>query len=64
MTTKAKIKIDDNPELRFQLDIIHQSKSQVEMARWAIRLAKHILEHINYDYENCDVIQEEFETNE
>lgn len=36
MTTKVKIKINDNPELRFQLDIIYQSKSQVEMARWAI----------------------------
>lgn len=32
MTTKVKIKINDNPELRFQLDTIYQSKSQVEMA--------------------------------
>lgn len=64
MTTKVKIKINDNPELRFQLDTIYQSKSQVEMPRWAIRLAKHILELVNYDYENCDVIQEGFETNE
>lgn len=60
MTTRVKIKINDNSELRFQLDTIYQSKLQVEMARWEIRLAKHILELVNYDYENCDVIQEGF----
>lgn len=39
MTTRVKIKINDNSELRFQLDTIYQSKLQVEMARWEIRLA-------------------------
>ena|SRR5699024_3050696 len=64
MPTKVKIKINDNPELRSQLDVIYENKSQVEMAQWAIRLAKHILEFVNYDYDNCKVIQEGFTTNE
>lgn len=64
MPTKVKIKINDNTELRFQLDAICEKKSQVQMAQWAIKLAKHILEFINYDYVNCEAIQEGFKTNE
>lgn len=64
MPTKVKIKINDNPELRLKLDVIYEKKSQVDMAQWAIRLAKHILEFINYDYENCEAIQEGFKINE
>lgn len=63
MPTRVKIKINDNTELRSQLDEIYEKKSQVQMAQWAIELAKHILEVINYDYENCEAIQEGFRTN-
>ncbi|MEA4903137.1 putative immunity protein [Desulfitobacterium sp.] len=64
MPTKVKIKINDNTELRSQLDAIYENKSQVEMAQWAIKLAKHILEFVNYDYDNCEAIQDGFITNE
>lgn len=64
MATRVKIKINDNTELRSQLDAIYEKKSQVQMAQWSIGLAKHILEFVNYDYENCEAIQEGFTTNE
>lgn len=64
MPTKVKIKINDNPELRLKLDTIYEKKSQIQMAQWAIKLAKHILESINYDYTNYEAIQEGFKINE
>jgi hypothetical protein len=64
MPTRVKIKINDNAELRSKLDTNYEIKSQVQMAQWAIKLTKHILEFINYDYKNCEVIQEGFIINE
>ena len=64
MSTRVKIKINDNMELRSQLDEIYEKRSKVQMSQWAISLAKHILEFVNYDYHNCEVIQDGFKTNE
>lgn len=64
MPTRVKIKINDHTALRHQLDTIYENKSQVQMAQWAIKLAKHILAFVTYDFENCEAIQEGFKINE
>ena len=64
MSTRVKIKISDNTELRAELDVIYEKKTQVQLARWAISLAKHVLVAVNYDYKNCETIQEGFTVNE
>ena len=64
MATKAKIKIKDIVELREQLDQIYENKSQIDLARWALDLAKHILSLVGYDYEYESVIMDGFDTNE
>jgi len=64
MATRVKIKLKDIVELREQLDCIYESKSQIQLAQWALDLAKHILELVNYDYKNDAVIQDGFATNE
>ncbi|KLU61171.1 hypothetical protein CEB3_c23910 [Peptococcaceae bacterium CEB3] len=64
MATKVKIKINDAVELREQLDHIYENKSQMELAQWAINLAKHILSLVGYDYENESIIIDGFATNE
>ena len=64
MASKVKIKIKDLVELREQLDCIYESKSQIQLAQWALNLAKHILELVNYEYKTDTVIQDGFATNE
>jgi len=64
MASKVKIKIKDIVELREQLDCIYESKSQIQLAQWALNLAKHILELVNYEYKTNTVIQDGFATNE
>jgi len=39
MASKVKIKIKDIVELREQLDCIYESKSQIQLAQWALNLA-------------------------
>ena len=43
MSTKPKIKIDDNSELRMEIDRLYEITEQVELAKWSIMCAKHIL---------------------
>lgn len=64
MATKAKIKIKDIDELRENLDKIYEDKSQIELARWALHLSKHIFSIVDYDYESESVIMDGFTTNE
>ncbi|MEA5078065.1 MAG: hypothetical protein VB013_05800 [Anaerolineaceae bacterium] len=62
--TKVKIKINDIPELRTSLDAIYETKTQIELAQWALNLAQHILTIVGYDYEAAtSVIQNGFTTN-
>lgn len=63
MSTKAKIRIDDIPELRAALDVRYQGKTQVQLAQWALHLAEHILELVGYDYVADPVIQSAFAAN-
>lgn len=64
IATIAKIKIKDIVELRRKLDQIYEDRSQIDLAKWALQLSKHIFSLIEYDYENESVIVEGFTTNE
>jgi hypothetical protein len=61
--TKAKIKIDDIPELRAALDAIYETKTQTQLAQWALKLAEHALSLAGYVYQDDPVIQEGFAVN-
>ena len=43
MPTKPKIKIEDNSELRAEIYKLYELTEQVELAKWSIKCAKHIL---------------------
>jgi len=43
MPTKPKIKIEDNSELRAEIDRLYELTEQVELAKWSIKCAEHIL---------------------
>lgn len=43
MPTLPKIKIEDDSALRQKIDTIYESTEQIELAKWAIKCAKHIL---------------------
>ena len=64
MPTVAKIKIYDIPELRKQLDTLYDKSSQKEIAKWALKLAKHILEQYAPSYETDKTILKGYSINE
>jgi hypothetical protein len=64
MTTKVKIKIKDNSELRAAIDELYEKTDQVDLAKWSLILAKHILYTVNIDYSSIDEITNGFATNE
>jgi hypothetical protein len=64
MPTKTKIKIKDNVELRCELDKIYENTEQVILAKWALSMAKHILEMASIEYTSIDEIVNGFDTNE
>ena len=43
MATKTKIKIIDNTSLRAEIDELYEQTNQINLAKWAIKCAKHIL---------------------
>ena len=64
MPTKVKIKIIDNSELRVNIDELYKQTNQVDLAKWSLLLAKHILDTVNIDYSSIDEITNGFATNE
>lgn len=54
MATKTKIKIIDNTSLRAEIDELYEQTTQINLAKWAIKCAKHILPLI--EFENIDII--------
>lgn len=43
MPTKPKIRIEDDSKLRAEIDKLYEITEQVELAKWSIKCAKHIL---------------------
>ena len=61
---KVKIKIVDDIELRKELDSEYEISSQVKLCKYALLLATHTLELINYPDMDNDIIKEGFFINE
>ena len=64
MTTKVKIKIIDNSELREKIDELYEKMSQVDLAKWSLLMAKHILDIVDIDYNSIEEIVDGFMVNE
>ena len=64
MPTKVKIKIVDNSELREKIDEAYEKVSQVDLAKWSLLMAKHILDIADIDYNLIDAIVNGFKVNE
>ncbi len=62
--TTSKIKIPDVPGLRDELDREYETASQVQLCKYALMLAAHILELINYTGRDTGTIKEGFLINE
>ncbi|WP_035054925.1 putative immunity protein [Carnobacterium pleistocenium] len=64
MPTKSKIKIKDNNQLRAEIDKLYEKTDQVDLAKWSLSIAQHILDIVNIDYNSVDDIAIGFQTNE
>jgi hypothetical protein len=64
MPTKVKIKIKDNSELRAKIDELYEKTKQVDLAKWSILMAKHILEVSEIDYHTIEEVVDGFIVNE
>ena len=62
--TKAKIRIPDDTELRSILNQEYEDASQVQLCKYALILAAHILEKIDYSAPDCNTVKEGFMINE
>lgn len=56
--THSKIKIDDDKELRTILDHLYYLSSQIQLCQYALLLANHILEIIEYQNIHHSIIQQ------
>lgn len=64
MATKVKIKIHDDSELRMQLDSLYENATQLQIAKWSLQLASHILEQFAPQFLNNEAVLKGFDTNE
>lgn len=64
MSTKVKIKIIDNTNLRDEIDGLYDKMSQVILAKWSLLIAKRILELADIDYSSIDEVIDGFKANE
>lgn len=56
MSTKTKIKITDNIELREKIDKLYEKTSLENLSKWSLIIAKHILTLADIDYKSIDAI--------
>lgn len=64
MTSKVKIKIVDNNELRKEIDALYEKTSHVDLAKWSLSIAKHIFNSANIDYNVIEAVTNGFMVNE
>jgi len=57
MATKVKIKIKDNMELREKIDELYEKTCQIDLAKWSLLMAKHILDIAGINYHSIDEIR-------
>lgn len=64
MATKTKIRIIDNIGLRAEIDELYEQISQINLAKWAINCAKHILPLADFEKNDFSTVEFGFKTNE
>lgn len=64
MPTKPKIKIVDNNQLRAEIDELYEKMSQIDLAKWSLSIAKHILDIVGIDYNLIADVADGFHINE
>lgn len=64
MATKIKIKIVDDEVLRKEIDELYEGVDQIVAAKWAISMAKHMIELTKWDVESMGVINGGIRINE
>lgn len=64
MATRTKIKIVDNSDLRAEIDNLYEQNNQIDLAKWAIRCAKHILTLSDDEEFDKKIIENGFRINE
>lgn len=64
MATKTKIKIIDNTSLRAEIDELYEQTNHINLAKWAIKCAKHILLLTELEKIDISLIDYGFKINE
>ena len=64
MTAKVKIKIINDSDLRAEIDMLVDSLNQIDLAKWAIICAKHVLPYSEIEFTENEVVANGFQTNE
>ncbi len=64
MATRVKIKITDDSDLRAEIDQLVSSLNQVDLAKWAISCAKHVLPFSEIEFIEYKIVANGFQTNE
>jgi len=64
MATKTKIKIIDNTSLRAEIDDLYGQTNQINLAKWAIKCAKHVLPLTEFEKIDMTSIDNGFKINE
>lgn len=64
MATKSKIKITDDSGLRAEIDVLYEQTSQINLAKWAINCAKHILPLSEFEIIDRSFVENGFKINE
>lgn len=64
MATRSKIKITDYVPLRDEMDSLYEKVPQVDLAKWSLIMAKHILDLAGIDYLAVDELNQGFQINE
>lgn len=60
MASTPKIKIDDAPVLRSEIDFLTDRADQITLCRWALIIARRVLPYLEQEFPDCQVIQEGF----
>jgi hypothetical protein len=64
MVPKVKIKIKDNNDLRIEIDKLADSLNQIDLAKWAIICAKHVLKYSETEFPAEEILEYGFQTSE
>ena len=64
MASKTKIKIIDNASLRAEIDELYEQTNQINLAKWAINCAKHVLPLTEFEIIDMSFVEKGFKINE